>query len=455
VLSVAKNEQQLLCCLIKNPSFIYFVESKYFISNIARDIFDTVKSLMDQEVTITVNHMINDGNKRNESITEEKINGLLAVDYDANQFNFYLRRLKTDYAKAKINNFVLEEVIHETSKKGELDVELLRTLVSKIEENIHIVEGKENLLISPGEMYEQYLEILKKRFRGEISYRTGDSYLDKHLLMGFAPGLITTIFGATGVGKSVYALNLVNKQINKRIPSLYLSLEMDMISTMDRLAGMRGRFPISILYPHEKTDMLPGNIEQYFEQEKKYLYKNDRFYFVEESNLSIADVEVLIRLAKEKMGVDYLVVTIDLLTMLKDFNLRGGNKAEVYENAMNFLHQMARKNNVHIVAVVQANRDADDAKIRTIAEIPVKLKPVINNVKNGHAIAERSRVVISTFRAKYYAERFFEDSDELEIMEDLMEIDILKQNMGSLGHLKYLYDGSTARITKYMKRIPA
>lgn len=446
---IVKNEQQLIRLLIDNSKLLDKVDPVYFVTDIGRNLYYTLEELNEKNIEPSKIHIISFGNSRDSSIIPERVDSLLKIKYSSNSFEHYYKRLKTDYAKYIIRKKHLSSMIEYISEKGEFDTEKIRNLTNEIEKNLDIIEDKKEIMINPNEMVDRYINVLNLRNRGEHFFSTGDPYLDSKLTVGLAPKWITTIFGATGIGKSTFTLNLINKQINRHIPCLYVSLEMDLISTMDRLIALRNKIPIIKLYPNVfKNESIPSYILRKIEYERNNLGKAKYFYFIEEPGLSIKDLIYYIKKAKKEMNVDYLICVIDLLTMIREFNEGKGSKAEIYENCMNWLHAIAKELNVHFIGVVQANRETDNYVLKNFDDIK-KLKPTLNNIKNSQAIAARSRIVISTFRGKYYAERYLPDLPETKIMSDIMEVDILKQNMGGTPHMKYLYDSDIARIYKY------
>jgi hypothetical protein len=113
---------------------------------------------------------------------------------------------------------------------------------------------------------------------------------------------------------------------------------------------------------------------------------------------------------------------------------------------MDRVHEMARRLGVHIVAVVQANRFG--FKPKDIEDI-LRLKPTTESIKNAAAYGERSRVILGLFRKKYYAEKYFPEDSETKVMDDILEVQMLKQNQGKLSTLKYLYVGERFSFFKY------
>lgn len=434
-ISFSTNEKQILKCIIIQHDNINTVKSNDFISTIAKDLCTTLKILDERSVDFTETHIISEGNKINSGIDNAMLQVLFNIDYSLSKYHsYYLPRLKRDKAQHTIQNQLLQDTLVATSSKGELDVEKITELRDLITEELENLTGKDDILLSPKQILKKYNRVLELREQGLYIFPTGNSYLDKHLAVGFFPGQMTTIFAATGMGKSAFALDLVNRQINKSIPALYVSLEMDLISSFDRLLANRNKVPVKTFYP-DSEGIMNAQLKSIMEKEDRSFGNKKNFFFVEEPGLSIDNIEILIKEFQKRTGSKYLVLTIDLLTMLLDFS---GEDAATYEAAMNKMHILAKKYGIHIVNIVQANRNADNGTPAAIEDLD-KFRPNLNTIKNSNAIAERSRIVMSLFRRKHYAKKFFPDDEEVELMDDELELAILKQNMGELSMMKFLF----------------
>jgi len=135
--------------------------------------------------------------------------------------------------------------------------------------------------------------------------------------------------------------------------------------------------------------------------------------------------------------------------MIRDFN-KSAQKANDYEESLNEIHEIVKRNNVHIVGVVQCRRPQNTVRVTDIENLDA-FRPRIESIKNSSAFEERSRVILSTYRAKHYAQRLFPEDPLLDTMDDVLEVDILKQNMGESDRLKYLFNGSCAHICKFVE----
>jgi replicative DNA helicase len=298
---------------------------------------------------------------------------------------------------------------------------------------------------------DSYVEELLVRKEGRY-HLFNDDFLDEHLTRKASPGQIIMIAGSTGTGKSAFVLNLVNGMININKPCIYFSLEMDTISTMDRLLSMRTNIPVSNFYT-KGPDM--DNIIKIVKGEKEAL-KDKPFRFIDNPMVGLDDIQSILRDFKMTYKVEYVTVFIDLITQVKEFvdmNSRNRTLASTIEMAINRLNAIAKMENVCFVCVAQMNRDADSAKIETIDELE-QLRPSFNHIKNSGALGERARVVLSVFRPKYYALRLFPDMENSRLMEDILEVQILKQNQGISGIVgRYTFDGPCFRIEAIPERI--
>ncbi len=437
------NEQQLLACIINNPSNLFKIADNMFLSSASSALYKGLLSVSELGLSFTSKHILKESYSHFKELTLDMIDKLILTDYDEDSFDIYYRQLKKDFAKDQIQHKILKETLELVASKDTLDIEAVEDLIGAMQRTLSLIEDDENILMSGKQVADTYRSTLDARKRGEYKFITGDSFLDKHLTTGFTPTDITTLFAATGMGKSAFALALINKQINKRIPCLYISLELGTIATMDRLIALRKRLEMRLLYP-ENGDMADESVFTIVEEALDEIEKVKHFAFIEKPSLSMPELEKQIELTKKRMGVKYLVVTIDLLTMMKEFS--GGGPTE-YEDAMNQLHAIAKRQNVHIVAVVQANRATDGANVKTIEHLD-RLRPKnMKDIKNSGAIAERSRLVLSLFRPKHYAEKLFPDDDEIEFIDDTLKVTILKQSQGEVGKvLDYLFEGKTFNI---------
>jgi replicative DNA helicase len=450
LLSIATLEQTMLNSLRSNPEFILRLDKNYFVSALAKSIFEVQKECFLADMEPSVENLIIHGSKRNASITKELLQSLEKVNFNPDEFEQQLKLLKKSYAKDRIENHILKETLVETSKKGELNIEKIEALKNEMTEALDLIQGKESLLHNLDNMFDRYHSTLLKRRKGEQQYPTGDAILDRYLTLGFAPGHMTTFMADSGVGKSVVALNLANKQINKRVPCLYITLENNEELTMDRLVSMRTGINYEDLYfKHEGIDT--ERLFETFLKEKELLKTMNTFLLVDEADLSLDNIELLIKESKRRMAVDYLCVFLDLQSMVRDFT--ESIDPQSIEQAVNKQHRIAKRQNCHFVNVLQTNGSSVDFKPKSVKDCEKFRFTNIGNIKNARAFGERSRAVIGVVRPKMIAENVFgKENAEVEIMSDLLILQIIKQNQGRLGNIKYLFMPEKFRLYRYIEK---
>jgi hypothetical protein len=203
--------------------------------------------------------------------------------------------------------------------------------------------------------------------------------------------------------------------------------------------------PYKNLYDEDLSEIMLQKIQE----EKERLKKINSFFFVEKPDISFRELEKLIVKAKKSFKKDYLIVHVDLLSMLTDFSK--DLSPQNIEDKMNRLHEIVRRQNVHLIGVLQMKRNDSDKKPKNLDDLD-QFRPSLSSIKNAGAFAERARVVLGMFRPKLYAQRYFPDLDETLIMDDIVSLMILKQNQGGLSNLKYRFDAELFKFYREIKK---
>jgi len=435
-------EQQIFHYCLEHPEKVIEIRENYFLSSEGYDLYETLLDLYRNNISFTDENILSYGNRVNEGITPALLSAIREVPYDVKAWDHYRFLVQEAYAKDRLQTNLLKDGLTSVTVKGRLDVDKLQDIVYEIQECINLAKGRASSVKSISEMFDSYQNVLAQRVDGSAFYDTGCSLLNMALPTGFAPTEITTIFGSTGIGKSTYSLYLINRLINKMIPCFYVSLEMSETATMDRWMASRMRVPLQELF--SKRGQIDESIYERVNLERTKLEHSRKFAFIDETSISVTSLEKMINQVKLKLQTDYMVVFVDLATMLEDFSDKSWL---AYEQAMNNLHQVAKRTRVHLVLIVQANnKSLEKTRPSTIEGLRI-FRPMISSIRNSGAIADRSRQVISVYRQHYYAQKFFPEDPLVQEEDDIMDIQILKCSNGAIGTtLHYLYDGELFRV---------
>ena len=361
ILSSQIVEQQIFHFCLEHPEKVIEIKDNYFLSSEGHDLYEILLELYRKNLSFTDENIISAGNKVNEGITSSLLSAIRAISYDIKAWDHYRLLIQEAYAKDRIQTTLLKDALTDVSVKGRLDVDKLQDTVYEIQECINLAKGKASAVKSIGEMFDSYQNVLAQRIDGITFYDTGCLLLNAALPTGFAPGEITTIFGSTGIGKSTYSLYLINRLINKLLPCFYVSLEMSEIATMDRWMASRMRIPLWDLF--SKKGQIDESIYERVKLEREKLEHGRKFAFIDETRVSSTSLEKMINQVKLKLQTNYMVVFIDLATMMEDF---AEGTPIAYEQAMNNLHQLTKRTGIHLVMIVQAlNKILDDHRPST------------------------------------------------------------------------------------------
>jgi replicative DNA helicase len=447
---VVTAEYRLLNALIKQPQYrddsrIY---SDLFLHETAKSVLQAIEELAAENIEVTQASLLQRGNSLDYSVNTQLVQAVFDIDdQGASSLDDILKDLTNARIKSNLEKKA-RELLKLATSPGDLNTDECLQQMFDIDS---IIKGGDSssLMRDFAAWSDDYIADMEERASGK-RYTYGDPLLDKVIYKGPYPGAMTMIAATTGQGKSTFALNLISSYINLEIPCMYVSLEMSDIDTYDRLLSMRRGIPMSDLYSYDSNAY---SIIEEVKKEKESLKNNDQFFFVDHPHLTIPRLRALIKEFMQRSGASYAVIVVDLLTQLKELsNTRGNNSvASGIEEAMNELNALAKEMNVHIIGIVQIGRSADNLKLDSIDDIEA-CRPGLNDIKNSNAIAERSRVVLSAFRKKHYADKYLKGVPGADEIPDIMEVQVLKNSSGVTGDiLKYTFQGEFFKVTPLLE----
>lgn len=308
----------------------------------------------------------------------------------------------------------------------------LKDALFDIEEQLGDNDSEEKLIKYLPDIKEKYLAEFEKRKGGRI-YTFNNKILDDILEDGPVPGEGGLITASTGMGKTAFALNVMNDLYNANIPTMLFELEMGDINTMDRWLSLRTGIPYKdIKHPKSQEDF--ELVKKELDKEFKHLeLNNERWAICEKATLSLADIRREARKFQIKTGQKYFILLLDLISMIQDFTTpeKGLSLAGQMEIAINRVNAMAKELGFHWLGLVQLNRSVEQDKVMDIDDID-RLRPNRAAIKNSGALLERCRYCLSLFRKKYYAEAYLE-KEEAEVLEDIIEVGLMKASNAQVG----------------------
>ena len=251
---------------------------------------------------------------------------------------------------------------------------------------------------------------------------------------------------------SIFCKNIENKLINQGTCVLSVNLEMGKIQTVDRLFSVRHSIPMEDLINPQKNPDTLRKIElgiSKFEKLKNYTYFPESFLTLDGLDNLIAEAKIRFKNSNVLPKDDYMVVVVDLLTMIKEFS--GASPAES-DRAVDTLNEIIKRQNIHLIAVVQANENKfRGGKLIKNPEDLDFYKIGLEDIKGASALAQRSRVVLSLNRPLLLKKHFFPElADEWAFATDLIKLNCIKQNDSSLFTSQFIL-APNMRIFEYIE----
>lgn len=443
--SILMNEQQYLSCLLNNPEFLKTEDVCYLTNDISKTIFTTIKKLHKESVSFNTTTILSECLKSNDDVSTEIIETLKSkISFVKDDFKHYKKRVIQDYVKDRVGTDILKNVSSHLLSKGELNIGVLRKTIDELNWAILTVSGKSNLK-SFANIFDVYEKMLMERGSASNFMSTGLSFLDEQLVgNGIPKGQFITLFSTSGMGKTSTVLNMLNGNINKKIPLLYQPLEMGEILTMDKLLSLRTMIPLMEFYKTNNSGSVSDFVLEAVRKEKSKMIRN-KFFKMSDTICTLNNVHENIKQMKNELGIDSVQVVIDLFTQLEEG--RGDNKASVYQDLCDKFFDIMREENSTGIIVVQSKRK-ESFNVSNYEDCR-KYAPKIEDIKNSGAFEERSRAILSVFRQKHVGIRTLgRDDPEVLLADDILELSILKQNLGNLSTLKFLYQGDCGKLYK-------
>lgn len=282
------------------------------------------------------------------------------------------------------------------------------------------------------ELSDSFYEELHKHAElvdGITGLPSGFTQLDK-MTSGFQPGHLITIGGATAMGKSAFALNiLTHLAVEENVPVLLFSSEMNDRDLMLRIASNVCEIKIEKLRsgqlaPYEWAQ-LDKNISKMY---------NKPLYIESTHQLYIENVCNLAQEMVQTKGVQLIVV--DYLQLMY-YKVRMNDSRYVEINAIiSQLKSLAMELDVPIIVISQLNRNVEQRDGLYGKE------PIPADLRDSGTIYSDSDEVFFIHRPEYY--HFYKD-DNGNDLRGKAEIIISKQRNGIVGDMILKFKG------KYIK----
>lgn len=431
-------EKKYIGYLFSKPVETFIIPSNEYLDSNHRLIVESLMEMQTNDLKIDYDSLLLLCKKKKSNFDSEILYKIYNQPKDFENIELFKKEIIEGALKRK-TLVKLEDLLIKTTNKNFFDINNFQNLLQDLLETslsldeVNLLDGKQ--------LKEEYQKILNKRKEGISQKSLGYEALHRIIKKPAAPGEMTGIVGQKGSCKSTFVKNIEKKLTSIGTCVISINLEMTTESNMDRFQCISTGLPLDIILSKDVTSREQSQITRALDNWENI---HNYLYYAEPS-LSINQLDGLIYKAKrifKKKNVlpkdGYCIIILDLVTMLSEFS-ESDTPYKVEAN-VNKLHMIARKHNVHIIPILQANEN----KLRNgkIFKNPSELdyyKVGLEDIKNSAAWAERCRVIMTLTRPVQLKKRFFPEQDELWNLEtDVINLNVVKQNDGPEGFCQFV-----------------
>lgn len=241
---------------------------------------------------------------------------------------------------------------------------------------------------------------------------TGFTGLDG-MIGGVRPGQLVVIGARPAMGKSAFALNILDNVASTGTPCGLVSLEMSTQELSERLLARRARVGLHELeFPTPATKHALAEAAAVIERLPLIL---------DESSRGLEDVVSSIRTMRRKHKTE--VVAIDYLQLVRPPDARAPREQQVAAISRR-LKEIAVEQQIGVVALCQLNRMVEGRDVKT---------PRLSDIRDSGSVEQDADVVLFIHRPGYY---------DQQVADDRAQIIVAKQRQGATGSVELGWRGS-------------
>lgn len=314
----------------------------------------------------------------------------------------------------------MQKLLNESATKIK-DAENIDIDIEKVIKELNKIEDREIKEESLKEQIIDTLNIIEKNMKNKNDYSLYTGMLDlDQLTCGLHNEELTIIGARPGMGKTTFALQIADYIAKKKIPVMFISLEMSEEQIITKLIAKETRINSTKMRLGTLTDQEAVKVyEAGAELEEKSLYIT--------SNLrTIQQIEVEARKMKNKKNIGLIIIDyIQLIKSSQKFNLREQEVADITRT----LKLLTLELKIPIIGLCQLNRNA------------TRQEPMLSDLRESGAIEQDADNVI-----------FIYQEEETDAAAPVVTIKLAKQRAGSTGKVNMIFRKVYSEFVNIIRR---
>ena len=286
-----------------------------------------------------------------------------------------------------------------------------------------------------GKVHQKNLEESRHVAKNKIAsgvptgYRNLDNFIN-----GWQKTDLIILAGRPAMGKSVCALSFVlNPALKDNIPTALFSLEMSNEQLVGRAESNLSLMDSSRIIKKQLTEAEIDLMEQ-----RCQILNTAPIYIDDSPNLTLLDLKGKARKLVKEKGVQLIV--IDYLQLMSADSKKNMSREQEVSQISRGLKALAKELKIPIIALSQLNR---------LVENRTDKRPNLADLRESGSIEQDADMVMFCYRPDYYDIPQYEMGGETLPSEGLMVLIVAKHRAGSLGELRFGFNGDLTKLENY------
>lgn len=390
-------ELNIIGCILLRPELIkeLYLQPKHFMDDIYRRVLIEILEYSSNQDDFNFNEFLIKNN--NNLFLQEVCNEALENVVSISNFHFYQEKQEELYKATNITRTI------KLYDEGELNYAEMVDTIKKINEECGKPVGT-NTMLSPKEIAE-----LITTERNELEFKNFKNIQEKIKLL---TNTVNVIAARTSVGKSAFALNLMNDLSNK-YKSLYFNMEMTEKEIYQRLVSMNSDVEIDKFanMTNNEPDRMWRAIENITKKKMK-IYQGSK------------NLKALRTILTKESREEHCVVFIDYVGYVYTGKYAQNDRERIGE-VVREIQNMSKDLNITVFLIAQINRSGSD-------------EPSLVHIKDSGELEQTGHCVMILHN----------EDDDINNQIPEIKLKVLKNRSGKLGFMKLLFNKNTQKFTE-------
>lgn len=279
----------------------------------------------------------------------------------------------------------LGRALVEEAQSTEGDSEAVAAAIQKADASLRDMTDK--VVSAPWTKVSAFASVVGEGGDSEPVAFTGFPDLDRQLQGGLRGGQLVTIAARPAQGKSTIAMDIARaSSIRKRIPGLFISLEMSGRELAMRLMSAEGSVALTNIRKHEVTEddaaVLDGVLER---------VEDAPLYIIDRIEPTLPAIRGAIVSAHRRLGIRWVV--LDYLQLVTSDGTNNPSREQVVANVSRALKSLGALLDIVVIMVAQLNRGPEQRTDK---------RPAVSDLRESGQIEQDSDVIMLIFQPQTY-----------------------------------------------------